>query len=106
MSVEVDEFKMGGATFCKVDLYREGAQELIRRLVPAYLLEAAEDADLKVKFNDLLPVLHHSQLSKAPCAISFAMLCKYRQNACQFFYDMIGRWLLCQKRANIELFFS
>ena len=78
MSVEVDEFKMGGETFCKVDLYREGAQELIRRLVPAYLLEAAEDADLKVKFNDLLPVLHHSQLSKAPCAISFAMLCRIR----------------------------
>jgi hypothetical protein len=88
--------------------YREGAQDLIRKLVPADLLEEKGHslAGKRARFADMLPLIQWSDLSRAPCALSVLLLCKYRLNACHFFYDMISRWLLPQKRVNVELFFA
>lgn len=88
--------------------YREGAQDLIRRLVPEDLLEVdgLYLASQRARFADLLPFISWSELNKAPCTLSVLLLCKYRLNACNFFYDMISRWLLPQKRVNVELFFA
>jgi hypothetical protein len=94
--------------YIEAEYYREGAQDLIQRLVPADLLED-KGYNLPIqraRFADLLPLISWSDLNKAPCALSVLLLCKYRLNACHFFYDMVSRWLLPQKRVNVELFFA
>ncbi len=97
-----------GCSSIDAEYYRDGAQDLIQRLVPADLLEAGgiSLASQKARFADLLPMISWSDLSKAPCTLSVLLLCKYRLNACNFFYDMVSRWLLPQKRVNVELFFA
>ncbi|MBX7067674.1 MAG: hypothetical protein K1X28_10640 [Parachlamydiales bacterium] len=94
--------------YIEAEYYREGAQDLIRRLVPNDLLDdgGIELPAQRARFADLLPMISWSELTKAPCALSVLLLCKYRLNACNFFYDMVSRWLLPQKRVNVELFFA
>lgn len=101
------EFEFGCSSI-EAEYYRDGAQDLINRLVPEDLLEAKgiSLASQRARFADLLPMISWSDLSKAPCTLSVLLLCKYRLNACNFFYDMISRWLLPQKRINVELFFA
>lgn len=97
-----------GCPHIEAEYYRDGAQDLIKRLVPSDLLEASgvSLSAQRVRFADMLPLVCWSDLSKAPCALSVLLLCKYRLNACNFFYDMVSRWLLPQKRVNVELFFA
>ena len=97
-----------GCPFIEAQYYREGAQDLIRKLVPADLLdpESPDQRLQQARFADMLPMVRWSDLSKAPCSLSVLLLCKYRLNACNFFCDMISRWLLPQRRVNVELFFS
>jgi len=94
--------------YIEAQYYRDGAQDLIRKLVPADLLEDGGPslANQRSRFADMLPLITWSELSRAPCALSVLLLCKYRLNACNFFYDMVSRWLLPQKRVNVELFFA
>lgn len=95
--------------YIEAEYYRDGAQDLIQKLVPADLLETNGGQNLagqRARFADMLPLIHWSELSRAPCALSVLLLCKYRLNACNFFYDMVSRWLLPQKRVNVELFFA
>jgi hypothetical protein len=94
--------------YIEAEYYRDGAQDLIRRLVPADLLEDGGQSlpAQRARFGDMLPLICWSELSRAPCALSVLLLCKYRLNACNFFYDMVSRWLLPQKRVNVELFFA
>lgn len=94
--------------YIEAEYYRDGAQDLIRRLVPADLLEDGGHTlpAQRARFADMLPLICWSELSRAPCALSVLLLCKYRLNACNFFYDMVSRWLLPQKRVNVELFFA
>jgi hypothetical protein len=97
-----------GCPEVNAEYYRDGAQDLIQRLVPHSMLEAtgAHLAAERLKFADALPLICWSDLSKAPCTLSVLLLCKYRLNACNFFYDMISRWLLPQRRINVEVFFA
>jgi hypothetical protein len=94
--------------YIEAEYYRDGAQDLIRRLVPADLLEDGGQnlPSQRARFSDMLPLICWSELSRAPCALSVLLLCKYRLNACNFFYDMVSRWLLPQRRVNVELFFA
>jgi hypothetical protein len=94
--------------YIEAEYYRDGAQDLIRRLVPSDLLEEGSQhlPAQRARFADMLPLISWSDLSRAPCALSVLLLCKYRLNACNFFYDMVSRWLLPQKRVNVELFFA
>ncbi len=94
--------------YIEAEYYRDGAQDLIRRLVPPDLLEDGGKSlpSQRARFADMLPLICWSDLSRAPCALSVLLLCKYRLNACNFFYDMVSRWLLSQKRVNVELFFA
>jgi hypothetical protein len=101
------EFEFGCPSV-DAEYYRDGAEDLIQRLVPNDLLEAKgiSLASRRARFADMLPLISWSELSKAPCALSVLFLCKYRLNACNFFYDMVSRWLLPEKRVNVELFFA
>ena len=104
MFVELRDFEFG----CEppeAEYYREGAQDLIRKIVPQNILESPHD-ESRVRFNDMLPLIKTTELTHAPCSFSVMLLCKYRQSASHFFYEMISRWLLPQKRINVELFFS
>lgn len=97
-----------GCPFIEAEYYRDGAQDLIQKLIPEDLLQPSSTgrALQKARFADLLPLVRWSDLAKAPCSLSVLLLCKYRQNACNFFYDMISRWMLPQRRVNVELFFA
>ncbi len=107
LAAGLDEFELGCGPFQGGAVYyREGAQDLIRKLVPADLLDGAESPLAKARFNDLLPVIAHTELKSSPCTLSIQLLCKYRQNACYFFYEMVSRHLLSQKRLNVDLFFA
>ncbi len=92
----------------EAEYYREGAQALIQRLVPNDLLTLDRVASTyqRGRFADLLPLVEWSELQKGPCCLSALLLCKYRHNACHFFYEMISRWLLPHKKINVELFFA
>ena len=96
------EFEFG-CPYIEAEYYRDGAQDLIKRMVPTDLLEASGVglASQRARFADMLPLIAWSDLTKAPCALSVLLLCKYRLNACNFFYDMVSRWLLPQKRVNV-----
>lgn len=106
MIVELNEIEFD----CHLDVeyYREGAQDLIRKLVPSDLLQVDEEQRpcAKRTFQDLLPIFSCSDLSRAPCSISLLLLSKYRQNGSQFFYEMIRHWLLPHKTLNVDLFFT
>ena len=101
------EFQFG-CPYIEAEYYRDGAEDLIQRLLPESLIQPSLTQNLKQKteFSDLLPIVRSSEIGKAPCSLSVLLLCKYRLNACNFFYDMISRWLLPQKRLNVELFFA
>ncbi len=107
--IEQMEFELEfGCPFIEAEYYRDGAQDLIYKLVPEDLLERKEEGRSlqRARFADMLPLIRWSDLAKAPCSLSVLLLCKYRLNACNFFYDMISRWLLPQRRVNVELFFA
>lgn len=97
-----------GCPYIESEYYRDGAQDLIQKLVPSDLLQerGAHLPTQRARFADMLPLISWSDLNKAPCSLSVLLLCKYRLNACNFFYDMVSRWLLPQKRVNVELFFA
>jgi len=105
MLVELDDFEFGCGSL-ESEYYRDGARDLIRKLIPTDILYSMEDLVTRVRFNDLLPLIKISDLTEAPCNFSVSLLCKYRQNTSHFFYEMISRWLLPHKRLNVELFFS
>lgn len=88
------------------EYYREGAQDLILKLIPSDILESTNDLVSRIRFNDLLPIIQISDLNQAPCHLSVLLLCKHRSNVSLFFYEMISRWLLPQKKLNVELFFT
>lgn len=89
-----------------VESFREGAQDLLRRIVPPSFLDGDPGPLDRAKFQDSLPLISWSDLSKAPCTFSVLMLCKQRLNGSNFFSDMVSRWLLPSKKINVELFFS
>src|SRR3990167_6267989 len=101
------EFQFG-CPYIEAEYYREGAKDLIQKLVPKDLLEDHGHSlpTQRARFADMLPLIQWSDLSKAPTALSAVLLCKYRFNVPNFFYDMIYRWLLPNKRLNVELFFT
>lgn len=107
--VEQLEFDFSfGCPNIEAEYYRDGAQDLIRKIVPAELLDPNSErlAAQRARFSDILPQIRWSDLDKAPCSLSVLMLCRYRLNACNFFCDMISKWLLPRRQINVELFFS
>jgi hypothetical protein len=94
--------------FIEAEYYRDGAQDIIQKILPTDLLEQSphRTASQRARFSDMMPQVCWSELSRAPCSLSVLLLCKFRQNACNFFYDMISRWLLPSQKVNVELFFA
>jgi hypothetical protein len=90
----------------QAEYYRDGACDLVRKIVPSDIMDSSHDLAARIRFNDLLPMIQISDLLQAPSRLSLLLLCKYRMNAAQFFYELVSRWLIPHKRLNIEIFFS
>jgi len=84
-------------------------KSLIKKVLPVeFLQEELKEIDFKkIDFflNENLPILKWSKIQKGK-SFSIILLCKHRKNATNFFYDMVSRWLVPQKRLNVQLFFS
>ncbi|MEZ5314697.1 MAG: hypothetical protein R3E91_00555 [Chlamydiales bacterium] len=57
-------------------------------------------------FNTQLPMISATQFSQPPFNLSFFLCCHFRPNAFHFFYEMISRWLIPDKRLNPILQFA
>lgn len=90
--------------------YKEGIRSLLKKILPNdffFGVSAAENRTQRLLYlNDSLPIVKWSDIEGAPCNLSIIMMCKYRLNAANFFYDMINCWLMPQKRLNVDLFFA
>ncbi len=87
--------------------YKKTIRTLLTRLLPQdrFFLATSEGAKLTC-LKEAQPILLWSELALAPCNLSISFLCQHRLNAGFFFYDMLHRWLIPQKRINIDLFFA
>lgn len=90
-------------------LYQDIARNALKVILPSGLLKpCVEDPDLlddqRQEFAALLPLFHSKPAQLAPSNLSFFVLSKQRQNAFQFFIEMISHWLIPGKRLNVILF--
>jgi hypothetical protein len=90
--------------------YKENVQLLLKKTLPEKLFFAEDLANAIQKrlnyLNDSLPIVQWAFPEKEIGYISVVLVCRHRLNACSFFYDMISRWLIPNKRLNIEFFFA
>lgn len=101
------DFHFDSKEFSRFESYRDGAQEILSRLLPKDLLDKDSLSPFsRVRFADNLPFLKVSNLDYAPCTFSMLLLCKHRKGATSFFYEMVSRWLLPGKKTNVDLFFT
>lgn len=77
----------------KPGYHKEGICLLLERLLPKDLTH----------LSDSLPIVKWEEMGDA---FSISLLCKQRPNASSFFYDMVTRWLIQEKRLHAEVFFS
>ncbi|MFA6119220.1 MAG: hypothetical protein WCT85_02575 [Parachlamydiales bacterium] len=82
---------------------------LAKKILPEeFFHENPNEDELKkaqLFLTENIPILKWSKIEKGK-NLSILLMCKHRKNATSFFYDMITRWLIPQKKINIELFFS
>lgn len=92
-------------------LYKENILALLKKVLPESPFFGPQwNEQVKQKcqafLSDSLPLLQWSIPEKTPNTLSVVLISKHRMNSCHFFYDMVHRWLVPQKRTNIEMFFS
>jgi len=83
--------------------YQEGIEELLEKILPPDFFTDNERNKKLAFLSEHLPII---KWIENPSTLSIVLLCKHRRGAASFFYDMISRWLVPQKRLNIDLFFS
>ncbi len=84
---------------------------LARKILPSNIFfqeEITADKVNKAKLflNEALPIIKWSDVKDSIGSVSIILMCKQRYNVANFFYDMVNRWLIPQKKLNIELFFT
>jgi hypothetical protein len=88
-------------------LYRQITENVLDKILPnSFKLIEDRDSCLD-KLHKLLPYVAVSDFSETvPFNLSFFLLCSFRPNAFQFFFEFVTRWLIPGKRLNVEVFFS
>ncbi len=85
-------------------------KSLAKKTLPEEFFEQdfneANNKRIQIFLNESLPIIKWSEIYDSPSNLSIIILCKHRSNVSNFFYDMISRWLIPEKKINIELFFS
>jgi hypothetical protein len=90
-------------------LCRTFISHTIGRVVPIERLprHSSVEDDIFESFNSHLPYFSWTSLDlEPPFELSFFLLCRLRNNAFKFFYDMVTRWMIPGRSFNIMLFFA
>jgi hypothetical protein len=97
----------------ETDLYSLKIRNIVKKIFPKDLFffkykNSEEIIKKQIAYlNETLPLLKYSDISQNNNKMfSFVLLCKYRNGVSHFFYDMISRWLIPNKRLDVSLFFS
>ncbi len=88
------------------EIYVEQIRALLKKILPSDLFFSNTVVDTKAKIAYLQENLPIVIWSFSETHVTSYLLCKHRLNAANFFYDIISRWLIPEKRLNIDLFFS
>lgn len=77
-------------------------------ILPAHLLDPslAPDLDLKEELLSRLPIFYSSQNCNIPGTKTFITLSRHRYCCFKFFFEMISKWLMPGKRANVVLVYG
>ncbi len=93
-------------------LYREAIRKILRQILPKDFhervsLQSKELRELREHFETLLPSFtSFCSERQPPYHISFYSLCKFRQNAFKFFFEMISSWLVPGRRLNVAVLYA
>lgn len=88
--------------------YREVLHDILQKILPPEFFEEQEDLEAtrfhqKKLLKNLIPLITHTDLSASSGNVSFFALAKSTPNSFKFFYEMISRWLIPEKRLNVIL---
>ncbi len=88
------------------ELYLEKAKALLQKVLGSFFLDSNLD-QLKSFLEESLPLVKHSELTPESnqSTLTITMLCKKREGAGPFFYDLTSRWLVPHKKKGARLFF-
>ncbi len=79
------------------------SKEKIRSLLSSIFPEEFFHLDNQKEFVEQhFPII---QSKEGSSSISITLLCRQRMNVGHFFYDMVSRWLVPNKRLNVDFFF-
>lgn len=88
-------------------LYNSSIRNTLRRILPGDILFSENNEQSFETFCRSLPLIKWTEWGPSPSRnLSIFLLCRYRPNGSKFFYDIISRWLIPEKRLNVALFFS
>ncbi len=91
-------------------LYNHAVCNILRKLMPHELSlvdnSPGEQREALRALQVSMPQLRWVVWDPSTLNLSIYLLCRFRLNAGKFFYDMISRWLLPGRKANISLFFG
>jgi hypothetical protein len=89
------------------ELYNKMTENVLEKIIPHQLKEIEDPSTCLTELHKLLPFVSVSEFSSTvPFNLSFFLLCSFRPNAFQFFFEFVTRWLVPGKRLNVELFFA
>jgi hypothetical protein len=90
--------------------YKGGVVELLQKILSPkffspYMEKKEKITKIKSFFNEDIPIVKWSDISDDSTNLSITLLCRHKVHMKNFFYDIISRWLIPNKRLNIDLFF-
>lgn len=83
--------------------YISAVERILSYVVPPHFFSSEET---ECHFYNKLPIVCWTPLKQPPFEVSFFLLCRFRENAYRFFYEMLSRWLIPGKRLNVCLQFA
>lgn len=86
-------------------LYGQMTTNVLEKIIPPSL-HSQDPHECLTQIRKLLPFVSFSSFRQVPFNLSFYLLCSFRSNAFQFFFELVTRWLVPGKRLNVELFFA
>lgn len=85
-------------------LYVKNIEDLIERILPEpFFLE--EESQKKKFLSENLPLVKWSNILSPPFSLSIILLCEEKRGISSFFFDLITRWLVPEKKLSCNIFF-
>lgn len=89
-------------------LYESLITETLKKILPSYFFSPEKSREEQFSlFRQAVPFLTWSEIPKqAPGDVSFYLICRLRNDAFRFFYDIVSRWLVPNRRVPIPLLYA